>query len=412
MMPPSSPLRCRICAGTDLEPFLSLGVQPHCNSFLHAEQLSAPEPVYPLDAYFCRDCALVQLGHAVSRETMFADHPYVSGTTATLTSHFHDLAARLCRQHALGPGALVVDIGSNDGTWLQGFRQCRVHTLGVEPAKTIADIAERSGIETVRAFFGRETAEAIVATHGRADLVTAAGVFFHVDDLDDFMQGVTTLLQPGGAFVVQAMYLLDIVEKTAFDAIYHEHLCYYSLAPLVRLFARYGLAIARAERSSIHGGSFVIEVMRRTEDEPAPQVAALLDCEAEAGLYRLETFRAFGRRTRHIREALTVLLANLRKDGRRIAAYGASARGNTLLNYCGIGPDTIEYAVEKNPLKVGFYTPGSRIPVISEAEAATRVPDYFLVLPWNFLDEFLRKEQPYRARGGKFIVPVPEPRIV
>jgi len=328
---PATMPRCRICKGPELEPFLDLGAQPHCNSFLRREQLALPEPRYPLEAFFCQGCALVQLGFAVPRETMFLEHPYVSGTTATLTAHFHALAARLCARHRLGADAFVVDIGSNDGTWLHGFRRQGPRVVGVEPAKAIADLAEQSGIETVRAFFGRETAAAIVASHGQADLVTAAGVFFHVDDLDDFMEGVAVLLKPAGAFVVQAMYLLDIVEHTAFDAIYHEHLCYYALKPLVELFARFDMVIVRAERSAIHGGSFVIDVMRRGVAEPEPRVDTLLQAEAAAGLDELATYRRFAARVEAIRAELVALLGRLKADGRRLAAYGASARGNTLL---------------------------------------------------------------------------------
>ncbi len=403
---------CRICQGQNLVHFLSLGNQPHCNRFLRRDQLQEREPVYPLDLYSCPDCALVQLSHAVPREVMFLDHPYVSGTTRTLCDHFHQLADEIVRRYSLDNGSLVVDIGSNDGTWLQGFRRHGVRVLGVEPARKIARIAIGAGIETVEAFFGRECAARIIRERGKARAITAAGVFFHIDDLDDFVGGVDALLADDGVFVVQAMYLLDILQRTAFDAVYHEHIEYYSLKPLVTLFNRFGLEIVDVFRKDIHGGSFILHVMRKGRTTPRPSVGELLCVEREQKVYEVDTHRAFARRVEMIRDGLVSLLRRLRLEGKRIVAYGAPARGNTLLNYCRIGPDLIEYASEKNELKVGLCTPGMRIPVRSEAEARANPPDFYLVLAWNFFEEFLKKEQDYIRRGGKFILPIPEPRVV
>lgn len=403
--------RCRICGSDRLQRFLSLGSQPHCNRFLRRDELGS-EPSYPLDVYFCHECALVQLGHTVPREVMFLDHPYVSGTTQSLTEHFSRLATKIAARHQLTPSDLVVDVGSNDGTWLKQFRRLGVRTLGVEPATKIARLAIQEGIQTVVDFFGNQVAAAIRKDKAPAKVITAAGVFFHVDDLHDFVSGVRTLLREDGVFVVQAMYLLDIVERCAFDSIYHEHLCYYSLRPLQVLFDAFDMEIFEAERVDIHGGSFVIYVGTKGARPVSSAVSELLQLEERRSLYSLGVFAEFAGRVAQVKTRLGELLRQLRGRGKRIAAYGASARGNTLLNSCRIGPDILEYAAEKNPLKVGLYTPGMHIPVVADEHWHSDPPDYFLVLAWNFLDEFLAKERGYRERGGKFIVPVPEPRVI
>ncbi|MFQ6019158.1 MAG: class I SAM-dependent methyltransferase [Dehalococcoidia bacterium] len=403
---------CKICKGNDLQKFLSLGDQPHCNRFLREEDLASEEPVYPLDLYFCQDCALVQLGHVVPPEAMFRDYPYVSGTTATLPHHFQRLASEIVSRFKPPPGSLVVDIGSNDGTFLRGFEGLNMRILGVDPAINIAKIANESGIETIPEFFGRDIASRIVGERGKAQLVTAAGVFYHVPDLDDFVEGVRRLLADDGVFVVQAIYLLDMLDKNSFDNIYHEHLCYYSLKPLTVLFQRFGMEVFDVERTDIHGGSIVVYVRKGVTSDPKPSVQALLALEQERGLYSLETCREFACGIAGVKEKLGTMLRQLRSQGKRIGAYGAPAKGNTMLNYCQIGADVLEYAAEKNPLKQGLYTPGMHVPVIPEERARENPPDYYLVLPWNFLDEFLWKERDFRENGGKFIVPIPEPYII
>jgi novobiocin biosynthesis protein NovU/D-mycarose 3-C-methyltransferase len=292
---------------------------------------------------------------------------------------------------------------------LVAFKELGVRTLGVEPARHIARLAEQRGIETEVAFFGEDVARDIARRNGRADVITAAGVFFHVDELYDFVAGVDALLAAHGVFVVQAMYLRDIVERTAFDSIYHEHLEYYLLRPLVVLFERFGMEILDVERVDIHGGSFVLEVRRSGVALPSSTVAELLAAEEAAGLYDIEAYRDFARRVEAIRDELVALMRALKDQGSSLAAYGAPARGNTLLNFCGIGPDLLDYAAEKNALKFGLYTPGTHIPVVPEHSLAP--PDYFLLLAWNFANELLAKESAYRAGGGKFVIPLPEPAV-
>jgi SAM-dependent methyltransferase len=348
----------------------------------------------------------------VPAEVMFRDHPYVSGTTSTLSEHFRSVAKELVDTFHVGSGDLVVDIGSNDGTFLKGFSSFPVRTLGVEPAAKIARLAADAGIDTVNDFFSTRIARGIRKQYGLAKIINAAGVFFHVDDLDDFVRGVRELLDDDGVFVVQAIYLVDMIERNSFDNVYHEHVCHYSIKPLDVLFDRFDMEIFDVRRVPIHGGSIVAHVGKKGRFPRTAEPDRLKAEEHAKGLHDLKRFEEFSDKARQIRTALRSILHDLKLLGKRVAAYGAPAKGNTLLNYCNIGPDILEYAVEKNPLKCGLYTPGMHIPVIDEQEAASRVPDYYLLLPWNFAEELLAKEAPYRSHGGRFIVPIPEPRIV
>lgn len=404
--------QCRTCKSERLHLVLSLGDQPHCNHFLTKEELSLPEARYPLDCYLCSDCGLVQLGYVVPPEVMFRQYLYMSGTTKTLTQHFHQLAGQLVNQFALSPGSLVVDVGSNDGTFLKGFKVRGMRVLGVDPAVNIAEMANDAGIETLCDFFGRESAARILSEKGKARMVTAAGVFYHIPDLDDVVRGVRDLLADDGVFVVQANYLADMLQKNTFDNIYHEHLCYYSLKPLTVLFHRFDMEVFDVEQHPIHGGSIIVYVRKGMTSTPKARVDAMLAAEEDQRVYSLDTYAAFADRVEQIRDRLVTMLRELKAQEKRLAAYGAPAKGNTLLNFCKIGPDILEYAIEKNALKVGRYTPGMRIPVVSEEHARRSPADYLLVLPWNFLEEFIEKEQEFRANGGKFIVPVPIPYVI
>ena len=404
--------QCRTCKSPRLQEVLSLGDQPHCNHFLTQEELNVPEARYPLDCYLCRDCGLVQLGYVVPPEVMFRQYLYMSGTTKTLSQHFFQLAGQLVTQFALSPGSLVVDVGSNDGTFLKGFKARGMQVLGVDPAVNIAKMANDRGIETLCEFFGREAAARILSEKGKARMVTAAGVFYHIPDLDDVVQGVRDVLADDGVFVVQANYLVDMLHKNTFDNIYHEHLCYYSLKPLTVLFRRFDMQVFDVERHPIHGGSIIVYVRKGVTPAPKKRVDDMLMAEEDQGVYALGTYTAFAEKVEQIRDRLVTMLRGLKIQGKRIAAYGAPAKGNTLLNFCKIGPDLLEYAIEKNDLKVGRYTPGMHIPVVSEEQARRAPAEYLLVLPWNFLEEFLEKERAFRTHGGKFIVPVPMPYVI
>ncbi len=406
--------QCRICRGHNLSLFLSLGDQPHCNRFLTKELLAREEKRYPLDMYFCHDCKLVQLEHTVSPEAMFKDYPYVSGTTATLPAHFHSLAREIVQRFGLRTTDLVVDIGSNDGTFLKGFQAMMVKTLGVDPATSIVKMANEQGVETIEGFFSDALGKRVAQERGKAQVITAAGVFFHVEDLDSFVRGVKALLADDGVFMVQAIYLLDMLDQASYDNIYHEHLCYYSLKPLTHLFQRFEMEVFDVQRSPIHGGSILVYVRNagRRSEPIGPSVKEMLDMEEQRGVYKLATYQKFAARVEHNRDTLVEMLRGLKAQGKRIAAYGAPAKGNTLLNYCQIGTDILECATEKNPMKCGLYTPGMHIPVVFEEDVWGKPPDYYLLLPWNFKEELLDKEKGFRAKGGKFIIPVPDPHVV
>jgi SAM-dependent methyltransferase len=356
----------------------------------------------------------VQLGYTVPPEVMFKDYPYVSGTTRTLRDHFEGFAARITTRFSISPRELVVDIGSNDGTFLKGFRAAGTRTLGVDPATAIVRMANEAGIETVEGFFSEPLARGIAKSHGKAKSVTAAGVFFHIDDLHDVLRGVRALLSEDGVFIVQAVYLTDMIEENSFDNIYHEHLCYYCLWPLVRLFGMHGMEIFDVERSPIHGGSVLVYTqLKGINARPTgPAVSKVLEAERLAGYRTITKYRDFAARVEHNRDVLRQMVTSLRGQGKRVFAYGAPAKGNTLLNYVGLGTDLIECATEKNDLKCGYFTPGMHIPVVHEDTVKSDPPDYYLLLPWNFKEELLAKEQAFRQRGGKFIIPIPEPHIV
>lgn len=403
---------CRICKGSRLTRFLSLGEHPPPNRFLREEELNQPEPLCPADLYFCSDCALVQMIDVVPPEVMFKDHPYVSGTTATLTQHFQTIARELIERFNVPSSGLVVDIGSNDGTFLKGLKPFPVRVLGVEPATKIANLARDAGIDTITEFFSSKVGADIRANYGPAKIINAAGVFFHVDNLDDFVLGVRNLLADDGVFVVQAIYLVDMIERNSFDNVYHEHLCHYSIKPLEVLFERFGMEIFDVRRAVIHGGSIIAYIGKERRFQRSANTDRLKAEEQQKGLHDIKRFVDFSAKAAQIKQELVTILRDLKSQGKRIAAYGAPAKGNTLLNYCKIGRDILDYATEKNKLKWGLYTPGMHIPVIPEQDAWSNPPDYYLMLAWNFLDELLAKEEDYRARGGKFIVPIPEPRVI
>jgi 2-polyprenyl-3-methyl-5-hydroxy-6-metoxy-1,4-benzoquinol methylase len=392
-----------------VEIFLDLGAQPHCNRLVPEHRLALPDPIYPLRVGFCHDCTLVQIDHTIPKEQMFSDYPYVSGTTQTLIDHFKETAERLVATYGLKAGDRVVDIGSNDGSWLAQYTTFGLTTLGVEAAENVAKIAVAKGIPTLNRFFDDETARHILAEHGPAKLVTAAGVFFHLEDLHGVVHGIDRLIGQDGVLVVQAIYLGGMIDNLAFDQIYHEHLCYYTLRSLESLLARHGLAVFDVDLLPIHGGSIEVHVARAGARTESGRVVAFREAERRNGLGELATYRRFGERVWQLRDELLALLRNFRAKGRTIYAFGAPAKGATLLNTFGIGPDLVEKAVEKNPLKVGLTIPGCRIPIVAEGGA---VPDAYLMLAWNFLDEFLAHEKPYLDAGGQFIVPIPALRVL
>lgn len=403
--------RCRVCKNKRLYEFLKLGPIPPANSFLKQEQLALEEPFYPLDIYFCPECGLVQLRDVVSPEILFKDYVYLTGMSQTMKQHFYLLVVEVVNNFNLSKDDLVIDIGSNDGTLLKGFKQLGIKTLGIEPAANVALVAEREGIETVNDFFCVEVAKNIIERKGHAKVITGTNVFAHINDLDGILQAVDNLLTSDGIFVIEVPYLVDLLSKTEFDTMYHEHLSYFSLRPLVILFKRFNMELFDVKRIPVHGGSIRCYV-RRSPSTIKNSVYQLLALEEDLKLNSFNTYLEFGARVRNIKLQLISFLKRLKRKGYTIIGYGAAAKGNTLLNYCKIGTDILDYIIDNTPFKQGLYTPGMHIPVVPPDRILKDVPDYVLLLAWNYLDEILEKEQKYRELDGKFIVPIPEPRIV
>ncbi len=399
---------CRVCQGEKPEEFLDLGAQPHCNALLDAEDADAP--AYPLKVFFCPDCTTVQIDHTVPKEKMFGHYLYVSGTTETLRRHFADTTRRLIARLGLKADDLVVDIGSNDGTWLKTWKPMRLRAVGVEPAKNLAERANAEGARTVNAFFNRSSAALIRRQDGEAALVTAAGVFFHLEELQEATRGVATLIGQNGVFCIQAVYLGEMLRNTAFDNIYHEHLTYWTVRSLQALLARYGMEIFSVGLLPIHGGSLEVLAAAEGTRKVEPSVAGFLEAENRNGYGDIRVYRDFAARVWKTRDELLELLQKLKGEGRKIFALGAPAKGATLLNSFGIGRDILDCATEVNPLKTGKFIPGVRLPILDEAAAG--VPDAYLVLPWNFLPELLRKKRDYILNGGSFIVAAPRPALI
>ncbi|MBI4362201.1 MAG: methyltransferase domain-containing protein [Euryarchaeota archaeon] len=403
---------CRVCRGKNLETFLVLGPQPLSNNFLKKEQLGGPEPFYPLDVCFCPACHMVQLTHVVPPEVMFSEYAYITSSSRTMPIHLAELAGDVTRRFGLDGKSLAVDIGSNDGSMVLGFQKLGVRGLGIEPASNVAAIARQRGVETVNDFWCERTARQVRKEKGPAGAILGTNVFAHCHDLDDFLRGVKHLLGPGGAFVIEVPYLVDLLQHTEFDTIYHEHLSYFAVGPLQALFRRFDMSLVDVKRDPIHGGS--IRVFARPEPNlpPSEEVQRLLRLEKENRLDSIETYRRFARDVASIRDRLVPLLRDLKKQGKVISGYGAPAKGNTLLNYCKIGTDLLDFATDTTPFKQNHYTPGMHIPVHPDTRFKENPPDYSLLLAWNFAEEILKKEKAYMERGGKFIVPVPHPKII
>jgi SAM-dependent methyltransferase len=348
----------------------------------------------------------------VSPERLFRDYVYVSGTSNTLRNHFQALAKEVKESFALDHDSLVVDIGSNDGTLLKCFDALGIKTLGVEPATNIAKIARGHGIETINDFFTEKTALDIAETR-TAKAILATNVFAHVDDLDGFVRGVDVLLEDDGVFVIEVPYLLDLLQKMLFDTIYHEHLSYFALGPLTKLFERFHMRIVNVKRIQSHGGSVRIYVSRSSSEiAPNESVERLLGQEKQSGLSHRSTYADFASQVSVTKGKLVSMLGQLKSEGKRIVGYGAPAKGNTLLNYCNIGANVLEYIVDESPLKHGLYTPGMHVQVLPTTHLRKDKPDYALLLAWNYAKEIFEREQEFQRNGGKFIIPIPDPKVV
>lgn len=410
-----SDTKCRSCGRCRLVEVLSFGPLPLANALLTAEQMTGPEETYPLNLAFCPHCTLVQITETVSAEKLFCDYPYFSSFSDTMLRHAQKLAEQLIETRRLDVASLVIEAASNDGYLLQYYKKAGIPVLGIEPAARIAQVArEKRGIPTVCEFFNERLATQLRQQGQTADVLHAHNVLAHVGDLNDVVRGIKVLLKEGGLAVVEVPYVKDMVDGCAFDTIYHEHLCYFSLTALDRLFRRHGLVIQDAERINIHAGTLRIYSALEGEKTRArsSSVGTILQEEMEWGVGNQAFYISFRAKVAALKDKLVSLLRELKSEGKRIAVYGAAAKGATLLNYFEIGRETIEYVVDRSTVKQGRYTPGSHLRIYPPEKLLEDLPEYTLLLTWNFAEEILAQQDEYRRRGGKFIIPLPEVQIV
>lgn len=400
---------CRLCGGGDLTLVLALTPTPPANAFVDESQKAHPQACFPLDVFFCNTCAHVQLLDVVDPAVLFENYVYVSGTSPSFVKYFDDYAATLTNRFTPDVGSLVVDIGSNDGTLMAAFQSRGFRVLGVDPARDIAARATEAGVETIADFFTPDLANKIVNDRGPAAIVTANNVFAHADDLKKIVEGVRTLLAPGGVFVFEVSYLANVIADTLFDNIYHEHLAYHSVKPLETFFTAQGMRLFAVERVPSHGGS--IRGLASLKDGPHQadgSVTALVAQEREAGLDRSETFKAFATDIDGLGRQLKNLIEGIRAEGKTIAGFGAPAKAATLMYHFGIGAEDIGFIVDDSPLKQGLYSPGLHIPVVASEAIYECRPDFVLILAWNFAQAIMDKHSAFLDGGGHFIVPLPD----
>ena len=408
---------CRSCGGPLGRPILDLGMQPLANNLPRPEDLATgrPEPRFPLRLAVCPGCWLMQITEVVPPAELFGNYLYFSSFSDAMLRHAREAAGRLVASEGLGPGSFVVEVASNDGYLLRNFVDAGVPCLGIEPAHNVAAVAVERGIPTLNEFFGLAMARRLASEGRRADVVLGNNVFAHVPDTNDFVAGLGALLKPGGVAVLEFPYGCDLVEQVEFDTIYHEHVFYFTLSALVPLLVRHGMEVTDVERIPIHGGSLRLTAAHAGTRAVMPSVAALLGEESGKGVRGPGYYGAFAERVDTLREALLALIGEIRGRGKTIAAYGASAKGSTLLNFYGLGRggmDCIEFVADRSTAKQGRLTPGMHLPIVSPDALRERMPDYTLLLTWNFAEEILGQQAAYRAAGGRFIVPLPVVRVV
>ncbi|MCI0379455.1 MAG: class I SAM-dependent methyltransferase [Gemmataceae bacterium] len=400
---------CRVCESDKLELFLDLGETALANQFVLPERVHEPEPRFPLRLVLCRVCGLVQIDEVVPPEVLFKNYAYVSGTSDLIYRHARSLADHFCSTYSLGRSAMVVEAASNDGTVLQAFKRHGVRTVGIDPAENIVRCANEAGIETVCDFFNAATAQALRDRYGPARLVLARHVLAHVADLQDFVQGFGILLDRDGVAAIEVPYLRPFHDRLEYDTVYHEHLCYFSLSVLKTLLERHGLEVLNVQEAAIHGGSILVTAQRRGGlRAPTDLVNQLLQEERQRGWHRPELWHSFARAVARSKTAILNEIDGLRASARKLAGYGAPAKGMTLLAYCGIGPDRLPHLVDKSPHKQNLLTPGHHIPIAGPERLQLDPPDVLLVLAWNFAEEIVAQQAEF-GRRGKFLLPLPEP---
>jgi len=405
---------CRSCKGSNLIPYLDLGITPLANGLIKPENINTNEPEFPLVVYYCKDCSLSQLSVVVNPEILFRDYFYMSSISNTFRIHCSAIAHDLKDVMNLGSADLVVDIASNDGCLLQEFKKLEIKTLGVEPAVNLAKLANSNGIETLNRFWDKDSAIKIANEYGGAKVITAFNVLAHVDDVHGFVQNIKTALRDDGVFVIEVPYLIDFLEKHEFDTVYHEHLSYFLLKPLQHILEQNEMRIINVKKYTIHGGT--IEVRAVKDNSQTKNMNSNVDdfiiIEKNLGCYDPEHYLNFANEVQNIKKNLTELVKDLRLKGKRIAGFAASAKGNTLLNYCDIDFNSIQYIIDETPTKQGLLTPGSHIPIVSISNLQSNPPGYLLILAWNFVEEIMEKTKQFKMGGGKYIIPIPKIQIV
>jgi SAM-dependent methyltransferase len=415
-------LSCRLCGAAIAQVFVDLGTSPLSNAYLKKEQLDKMEPFYPLCAYVCERCLLVQLPAVEKRETIFpADYAYFSSFSDSLLKHSEAYANMMMTRFGLGRNSLVVELASNDGYLLQYFKRAGVPVLGVEPSAGVAKAAvEQKGIPTVVRFFGVETAKDLKREGKVADLIAANNVLAHVPDLHDFIGGMKILLGPRGVVTVEFPHLMQLMHENEFDTIYHEHFSYFSFQTARKAFEAHGFKVFDVDEVATHGGSFRVYARHADDDgqplseqaEQVERVRAIERREVEAGLHTLATYMAFGEKVNTVKRDLLSFLIKTKEEGKKVVGYGAPAKASTLFNYCGIRRDFIDFTADRSPHKQGMYLPGSHVPIVPPAEIEASKPDYILILPWNLKDEIMTQLEHVRVWGAKFVVAIPRLQIL
>jgi SAM-dependent methyltransferase len=404
--------KCLGCESKLPGAFLDLGEMPLANSYIEPKDQDRKETFHKLAVAYCPKCHLVQLTHRVAPEDLFSNYLYFSSFSDAFLKHAEDMVETLITRFALDDSSLVVEIGSNDGYLLQFFKQRGIPILGIEPAKNIAKVANQRGIPTLDIFFGSSSVDKILREKGQADIIIGNNVLAHVPLINDFLLSVNKCLKPAGSALFEFPYLKDLLDHTEFDTIYHEHVFYYSLSAIKILGERAGLELYDVGKQDIHGGSLRVFLQKERQHEVSGNVRKALLEEEQYGITDKALYNNFGEKVEALKAKLVGLLQQLKQGGKTIAAYGAAAKGNTLLNYVGIDTKVIDFVVDRSPHKQGLFMPGSRIPILHQDELLRKMPDYTLVLAWNFAEEILAQQAEYRKRGGKFVIPIPEVRVM
>jgi hypothetical protein len=405
--------KCLLCYGDKLIKYLDLGENALANSFIKKSELDKVEEKFPLQVFYCKNCHLAQLGTIVDRKILFQDYNWFSSASSPLSLYFKEYVDNLKKKFPKQTNKFVVEIGSNDGILLKNFDKIKTKILGIDPAKNIAKIANTGGIETWPIFFNIKVSNKIIKKYGNATTIIANHALAHSDNLHEIIRGVKNLLDKEGIFIFEVQYLANLLKNNEFDNTYHEHTCYFSIAPLVNLLEKYDMQIFDIEKTEAQGGSIRVFVGHKPLIfKINKNVAKFIKEEKKQGLHQLKTYQDFSRKPKIIKKGLVDLLKKLKKENKKIVGYGASAKGNTMLQYCGIGPKLLDYIVDTTPAKQGKYTPGTHIPVYSPEKLEEDTPDYILILSWNYADIIIKKEAKFHKKGVKFIVPIPKVKVI